>query len=716
MTAAINSGIRLIKRVFLQLLCLVFFMATPILSLGTGLGEVQVKSGLGEPLFAEIDLLGISQDEVNGLEVKLATSDEYLTLGLSDLPAIRDIHFDILQKGDNFRLILRTRKPVNEPFLDVLLHLDSATAHLYRQYTLLLDPPTSAKTEVADASRPSYNEAPEADTTANVKYRAKKTASSSSSVDESQDPEAAPKFKRKKHKKITEDTNPETSVQPVKDSGETYLTKEGDIFGKVAQRYQPDGMRLKDVMAAFYQANPDAFLNGDVNSLKAGQVLKVPDLQGLAQGKPKKNLPDEAKPTPPAPVEQPTAKADKPKFVLHLSAGDSSGQDMPLDPNKPVDAISSAQATPPQPEIQTNIVPNPEPVAPQPEVTPVPAPASAPAVVNVPAKPPVNIAIAPVKKSFFSYDSLMENLVWLSVGLSLVLALGIVIFLVVILKAKLKKKALDDLVETGILTRIDQSSNFEHSSASMSRLKGEDFMSDDFLANSAFPNNTNSSLDLHEVDPITESEVYSAYGRFDQAAMILESAIEKAPERHELKIALMKVYAERKYFAMFEGLFLDIQELALQNKDDNHYLATALEMGRKLDPENPLYKLEDISISKDDGDLNPDAEFFNVDDELANPDKSMEVTDMESTPVAEPASDALSADDFHKTSLSDDLKKLQESNIIEFEMIKTPEAGVPEEPEKTFQELSESTIVLDGPVIVEFETDTPTPEKKTGKK
>ncbi len=725
----------MIKRIFLQLTCLVILLVSPTLSLGTGLGAIQVKSNLGEPLYAEIDLLGISQEEAGSLQVKVASSDEYLTAGLNDFPVLREIRFDVLQKDDGFRLILRTRRPVNEPFLDLLIHMDAPSMRLYRQYTLLLDPPLSVKDEAytppsRNRVESEWNEESAFQPTERVKPKKKVRQQQ---VDISDDPEAAPVKKKKRSKQRQQEEMESTTGlvadKPLVETAESYLTKEGDIFGKVAQRYQPEGVRLKDVMAAFYAANPEAFENGDMNQLKAGQLLKIPDLQQLASGKSRKHKATESQQPPkPNEPEAKSAKSAEPKFVLRLSSGDSdaAADSVAASNNKPIEA--NASSTAPAVEQAPAVSPPPqEPMAIEPPVL-APAPVTPPPVVNVPPPTPATQTTTVTASEKSSYDMLMTYMIWLTEGLIGLLALGVLYFLFALVKSKFQKKSLDELVDTGLINRLGKTSTL----GAVTSLKADDFGADDFLHNTIFPN-TGHIVDLHEVDPIIESEVYSAYGRYEQAALILESAVKKAPHQNELKIALMKVYVELRDYPGFESLFLDIQEDVLQSGGDREFLTTAIKMGAKFEPENPLYRFEDITKVQEDKKLGAD-DFFNVDEateseldtqklDLSDPDdgdegqpptfdEQAEPTELAAPKLAETSEPAYTdtvklvmpvavdpAIKNQSSSMSDDLKMLKENNVVEFEVIKIPETTEEPEQEKTFSEFPAEEMALDAPVI-----------------
>ncbi len=109
------------------------------------------------------------------------------------------------------------------------------------------------------------------------------------------------------------------------------------------------------------------------------------------------------------------------------------------------------------------------------------------------------------------------------------------------------------------------------------------------------------TIDTHDVDPIAEAEVYMAYGRDAQAEEILKEALNKTPERHEVRVKLLEIYAARKNTAAFESVAKDLHA-ALAGSQPQIW-ERAAELGRSIDPANPLYggspanKVESTGIS-----------------------------------------------------------------------------------------------------------------------
>jgi pilus assembly protein FimV len=94
------------------------------------------------------------------------------------------------------------------------------------------------------------------------------------------------------------------------------------------------------------------------------------------------------------------------------------------------------------------------------------------------------------------------------------------------------------------------------------------------------------AIDTNDVDPIAEAEVYMAYGRDAQAEEILKEAMNKDPNRHEVQLKLLEIYAGRRNQEAFEAL---ASELYAATSGQGPIWEKAAELGRGLDANNPLY-------------------------------------------------------------------------------------------------------------------------------
>lgn len=96
------------------------------------------------------------------------------------------------------------------------------------------------------------------------------------------------------------------------------------------------------------------------------------------------------------------------------------------------------------------------------------------------------------------------------------------------------------------------------------------------------------NIHTDEVDPVAEAEVYLAYGRDETAEEILKDAVVKNPDRNELKIKLLEIYHQRNDIQAFETLAEELYAALAGRRDKNWEKVE--EMGRKLNPENPMFR------------------------------------------------------------------------------------------------------------------------------
>ena len=95
-------------------------------------------------------------------------------------------------------------------------------------------------------------------------------------------------------------------------------------------------------------------------------------------------------------------------------------------------------------------------------------------------------------------------------------------------------------------------------------------------------------VDVHstEVDPISEAEVYIAYGREAQAEEILKEALKRQTERQAIRLKLLEIYAGRKDVVAFGTLAQEMYDLTGGQNEEWPKVVT---LGLSIDPANPLY-------------------------------------------------------------------------------------------------------------------------------
>ena len=206
--------------------------------LALGLGELTLQSALNQPLRAEIELVdskGLTEWEI---KPALASQADFERAGVEREFFLTSISF----KVEGNRIVLSSREPVNEPFLNFLVELNWPSGRVLREYTLLLDPPVFEET--------SYQPA----------VKAPAAVAETVDVPVQSAPAAVNRW----------DSEPAAAG--------TYKVKKDDTLWDIALQTRPSAaITAQQMMIALQQQNPDAFIGGNINRLKSHQVLRIPD-------------------------------------------------------------------------------------------------------------------------------------------------------------------------------------------------------------------------------------------------------------------------------------------------------------------------------------------------------------------------------------------------------------------------------------------------------
>ena len=105
-----------------------------------GLGKITVLSALGQPLRAEIELTSVGQEDVGNMTLRLASPEAYRQANVDFNLLLRKVNFSVEQRGSRSYVLVTSSVAIDEPFLEILVELNSSSGKLTREYTLLLDP------------------------------------------------------------------------------------------------------------------------------------------------------------------------------------------------------------------------------------------------------------------------------------------------------------------------------------------------------------------------------------------------------------------------------------------------------------------------------------------------------------------------------------------------------------------------------------------------
>lgn len=604
--------------------------AFALLSLSAGevaalsLGRITVQSALGEPLRAEIEVPSISQEEASSLKANVASPAAFVAAGLEYNPAMAGLQATLARRPDGRAFIrLSSDRAINEPFVDMILEASWSAGRIVRDYTMLFDPPS-----LKQATTPTL---PQTTTASPAPARATPApaVAPAATVRSAAPASAAPLVAKADSKDASKVT-----------------VKNGDTATRIAVRTKSSDVSLDQMLVALLRANPDAFTKGNLNRLRAGAVLDLPNSEQaksistmeatqtvVAQSKDfneyRRNLAanapstsveaadrkasgtveaqvDDKKPGSSA-ADKLTlskgavqAKANEAKIAQERAEKDAADRAAELAKNiadlnklsvasgQAASAATTASQPASAPALAVAVAPivTPSASAPETQTSAPVAQASAPVAAAssvAPAKPAMPAPVVPEPSML---DALMEDPTLPLAGGALIALLGGYAFY----RRQQSKKLAAHVDSSFLESRLQPDSFFGASGG-----QRVDTAQDPATGNSAISSYTNSQLGTaDDVDPVAEADVYLAYGRDAQAEEILKEAVLHNPGRLAIHSKLLDVYAKRGDAASF---------LATANKAfqlvgaDTPEWARICELGLTIDPHNPLYQPGGASAS-----------------------------------------------------------------------------------------------------------------------
>ncbi|AKF47314.1 FimV/HubP family polar landmark protein [Pseudomonas fragariae (ex Marin et al. 2024)] len=483
LTAVEGAG-RKAREAFGKGVLAVSLLTCSTLASALGLGEITLHSALNQPLDAEIQLLetgGLSNEDV---VARLASPEAFAKAGMERVFFLNDLRFTPVLRGDRGVIRVVSSKPVTEPYLSFLVQLARPNGDLLHEYTLLLDPATSAQGLAATRSRNQQR--------------------SASSATESRMPVAPPAAVQGKH----------------------YTVASGDTLNGIASRLQGNKVSASQLADGIRSLNPQVFAAGAGSALKVGQDLLLPDAAVL--------------PTAAAPAASAAAPSPKPaelqRTAEQLSAAAIENQQLTQSlealkaqtqelqeqmsgKDKQIIALRSDLAT--AQSAATPAVPAP--------ATTTPAPAMPVAAPAAPAQP----VAASGSDSFLSLPILLA---------AVLIVLLLVAFAYSKRRQQRKESAAPGVTPDDPLIKPAQAAMlpvFE-----VPAVAPQPVAQSPSTPPPAKPSPAQRSPGSAP-DALDGVSIYIAYGRFTEAMGILRSALETQPERDDIRIRLLELLAEQ---------------------------------------------------------------------------------------------------------------------------------------------------------------------------
>ena len=257
-------------------------MTTSFAVHATGLGNLTLNSYLGQPFKAEIDIVSVNEEDISSLSAKLASRETFQQSNVDYAPFLFTFKISVENREDGQPYVkITSPQRVVEPFLSMLIELNWSSGRLIREYTVLLDPPEDAlepaspamevEPVVPSSIKPEPAEAEQPDSII--------VDENVVSTEEPVVQEITPESEVDQEKAQGSEQSVASAAKPVSTYGPV---KSGDTLAKIAQKVAHPRVQLNQMLIAIHRANRKAFSDNNMNRLKTGPILRIPDASEVA--------------------------------------------------------------------------------------------------------------------------------------------------------------------------------------------------------------------------------------------------------------------------------------------------------------------------------------------------------------------------------------------------------------------------------------------------
>lgn len=198
----------------------------PSLSWSASLGEMHVFSAAADPLRAEIPLQAtVAESAV--ITARIASPEIFRSLGIDYRPSLKDLSLSIARRGEQSAVIIRSSRPIEDPELRIVVEIAWSAGQQIREYVL--------RTGGAVRAAAARSEIP-----------------------------------------VTADSSPSVPDAPVA-LGNERVVQSGETLRRIAEERRYSRVSMEQMLLGLFKANPDAFVDQNINRLKSGAILNVPE-------------------------------------------------------------------------------------------------------------------------------------------------------------------------------------------------------------------------------------------------------------------------------------------------------------------------------------------------------------------------------------------------------------------------------------------------------
>ena len=549
-----------------------------------GLGEVKLHSSLNQPLKAEIELLQVQ--DLNRTEIlpNLASRSDFERAGVNRPYALTDLTFKtVIEESGKAIIKITSTRPVQEPYLNFLMEVHWPSGRLLREYTLLLDPPAFSEQPPSPVQTPETTEsepyAVEGEVPAGTGYLP---------VPEDAAISAVPQVVTTQ----TPDFGYSVSSGNLR-TDDSYQVRRNDTLWEIARQVRPDNdLSVQQTMLAIQRDNPRAFVDNNINRLKSGEVLRIPDRRAIERMTPREAIANVARQnrewyedqgqkaaqldaTRRTSVRQESSGAG-PDGQLNIVATDSSsgkGQDLGGDSSASNAAIQTELAmtreqldklTRENTELKSRLKDLDDQIATLKRLATLKDDQMA-ALQTQMAQAEQAKAEA-VSQAQNPNDQSIMSVLFGNPLLLILLALfplGLVGWLLYRRRKEQQTMNMDDGDESSdpvVLASTPEAiePKFEEELLDFDQSLEID---ESLLTREPVEDTSDEETEQETEDAISEADIYIAYGRFNQAADLLRQAIDVEPQRSDLRLKLLEVHAENTDLESFREALAELESL-----------------------------------------------------------------------------------------------------------------------------------------------------------
>jgi pilus assembly protein FimV len=270
--SAVTKFVTRFRPRYLSLTLMLLLIVASRGSFALGLGEMQVTSVINEPLAATIPVLNADGVQQSELIVALGSASDYEATGVTWDFSHSELQFDVTNAANGALVVnVTSSRPIREPYLNVLVQARWPAGRLLMEYTVLLDFPVfSGSTDSASASSSSSASS----TISTATTPAPQPAAAPTPAPTPQPVQVAP-APRATTAAPSQNAAPTRRVDAL--AADEFRIQNGDTLWSIGGRIAQDlGVSRHQAMMAIREANPEAFIQGDINLLRSGSVVRVP--------------------------------------------------------------------------------------------------------------------------------------------------------------------------------------------------------------------------------------------------------------------------------------------------------------------------------------------------------------------------------------------------------------------------------------------------------